>query len=352
MKLQQKPVNIGPYIAREFSLENSSGLSVSFLNYGGIITKFITPDKTANMANIVLCAEDYDDYRKNFPFSASIIGRTSGYIYTGCLNINGQSIYLSKNAGIHHKDGGFNNLSNTLFDYDIDIKNEQITIALSAKLKAENDGYPGNADISVFFSLDESNNFKIKYEAKVDEDSLINLSHRTYFNLSGDDKSDILSHLLFIPSDYTYAADEQLFLTGELKPVSGTPFDFNGLSEIGKKINSDCSEIKNANGYDHYFLLKKNGSYPTITLYEPLSMRSLNITTNQNVLHFDSQNISLGKPAKETVSDEFAKFKPHHGACLQFQSPPIGLNECFLNASLVKKNQLYEKYTNYFFKLI
>lgn len=347
MKLQQASVTIGPYNAKEITIQNSSGVSVSILTYGGIVSRYMAPDNMGNFENIILTLKDYNSYYKNTSLAGALVGRTSGRIYQGSVNINGEDYYLSKNDGIHHINGGIEGLNTVLFDYEIDIKPDIIYLHLTHTLSEDADGYPGNANIEIVYSLDENNNFSIKYLGEVDNTSLLNLSHHIYFNLSGNNKTDVLSHVLFIPSKYIYENNEQKILTGKLLEVEKTPFDFNKLKEIGKSINSDNSQIKMVKGYDHCFLLDNKEIQPTITLYEPMSKRSLHITTDQKSLCLDTQNFP-----KEDVFEKGEENSIHRGVNLQFQSPPIGLGQCNIQDSVVLSGQKYEHNVNYFFKII
>lgn len=347
MKIQQKPVNIGSYNANEITLENSSGISISFLTYAGIITKFIAPDKNGNFENIVLSLKNYSDYIENTSMIGAIVGRTSDIIYNAHLNIDNKDIFLTKNYGIHHINGGVKNFSKKLFDYEFFIESDIISVELKLKSCDLEEGYPGNSDISIIYSLDETNNFKIEYRAFSDETTLMNLSNHIYFNLSGNNSQDIMSESILIPADYFYEIDEEKIITGKIKKTFDTPFDFKKLKEIGTSINSDDDQIRIRNGYDHCFLFNFEDANPTCTLYDSNSMRSLNITTNHLSLCLNTQNQN-NNDIFEYNSDNNIR----RGVCLQFQSPPIGYNQCNKEKSILKKGHKYNKFVNYHFRLI
>lgn len=347
MKIHQKPITIGPYNSNEITIENSSGISISFLTLGGIITKFMAPDKDGKFENIVLSLNDPNDYYNNSSIMGAVVGRTSGRIYDAHVNLMGNDVYLSKNDGIHHIHGGVNSFSRKIYDFDIDIVQGRISVALTAKSKDGEEGYPGNAEITVIYSLDEDNNFKKEYMAEVDEPSLINVSSHTYFNLSGNNKTDALGHLLLIPSDTFYEIDEQKIITGRLLKTKDTPFDFNHLKEIGSVISLDNEQISKGNGLDHCFLLNNDPYPPTVTLYEPVSMRSMNITTNQRSLCLYTQNYPI-----ESELAHNGNTSVRRGIDLQFQAPPIGRQQINLPYSMLLPGEEYYRYVNYFLKLI
>lgn len=347
MKIQQKPINIGAYKANEITLENSSKMSISFLTYGGIITKFVTPDKDGNPENIILSFKDYSDYIDNKSMLGAAVGRTSGKIYNAHVTLDDNDVFLTKNYGIHHIHGGEMGLNKKLFDYEFFIESNIISVKLNYLSPNLEEGYPGNCNIALTYSLDEMNNFKIEYEATSDETTLVNLSHHTYFNLSGNNSSDILSQSILIPSDYYYEIDSEKIVTGNLLETKDSAFDLSKLTEIGSSINSDNDQIRLGNGYDHTFLLKYDDQYPTVTMYDSNSMRSLNITTNQECLSFYTQNYSNNDNI-EFNSDTAIR----RGCTLQFQSPPIGYNECNKERSILRKGEKYNKFVNYHFRLI
>ena len=209
------------------------------------------------------------------------------------------------------------------------------------------EGYPGNLDMVVTYTLDNNNNLSIVYEATSDEDTLVNMTNHTYFNLSGNLKNPITNQLLKIDSDYILEIDETGVPTGKQLDVSSTPFDFRKITKIGDRIDSNHNQIKLANGYDHPFVLKDNKTQDIICMKDIDSGRYMKITTNQNYVVIYSMNFTNGELLYNNTKNNI-----RYGICFETQNPPIGYNQTFLKNSILKKGEKYIQTTNYKFGLV
>ena len=158
------------------------------------------------------------------------------------------------------------------------------------------EGYPGNLDVKVVYSLNDENELKWEASATTDAPTIVNLVQHTYWNLSGDPTRTILDHVLTLNADHYLPTDKGLIPTGEIAPVSGTPMDFNQPTAIGDRVNDDFEALKLGGGYDHAWVLKKGGStHLAATVKDPESGRTLEISTNQPAVQFYAGNFLDGK---------------------------------------------------------
>ena len=203
-----------------------------------------------------------------------------------------------------------------------------------------------SAFFGLLYSLDEENEFKISYYAISDEDTLVNLTNHSYFNLSGNCKSNILNHYLYIDSDFLVELNEKEVPTGKTIKIDKTPFDFNSPKTIGRDIEEENYQLKIGNGYDHCWLLN-GGNDIKIRLYHKESGRQMDVYTDQNsvVLY------SLNYPDDEILECN-KKANRRDALAIETQSPPIGENNIFANYSLLKKGEEYIKETIYKFSII
>ncbi len=241
---------------RAYTLENSHRVQMTCLNYGCIITELRTPDRNGNYENIVLGFNSLDEYFDYSSYFGAIVGRVAGRIKEGRFELDGRSYQLARNDGNNHLHGGTKGFSDLIWDAEI-IDRQSIKFTY---VSADGDeGYPGKLLVSVTYSLTDENELLVSYEATTDQDTLVNLTNHTYFNLSGDLKRDITEHTLKMKSDKFLELSEDLLPTGKEVDVDGTPFDFRSGRRISTGISSAHTQnVLAGHGYDHPFLLKEN----------------------------------------------------------------------------------------------
>ena len=329
-------------IAYNVKFEND--FEVEILNLGGVITKIITPDKDDNFENIVLGYKDIEDYIENPYYYGAIIGRTSGRICEGNIKIEDNECKLNKNYGIHQGHGGNFGFNHKIWNVHVKENKDSISLILSRKSPHMEENYPGNLDVEVTFNIYE--NYKIEeiYKGKSDKTTLVNMTNHSYFNLSGNIKRPITDSYLKLDSDEILELDETCVPTGKIIKVDSTPFDFRNIKLIGQDIDKkEDKQIEIGNGYDHVFMLKENKN---IYMEDKISKRNMTIKTNQESVVIYTMNYE-----HEKVSYT-GKIPPiRHGVCFETQSPPIGRNMCYLEKSLLKKDEEYEHKTEYIFAL-
>ncbi|MGL5345834.1 MAG: aldose epimerase family protein [Peptostreptococcaceae bacterium] len=327
-----------------YNVKFDNGFEVEVLNLGGIITKIITPDINGKLENIVLGYKDIESYIENPSYFGAIIGRTSGRICDGLVNIDGNKYDLAKNYNPHQGHGGNVGFSKKIWDVEIDEKENSATIKLKNISDDMEENYPGKVEAIVSFEIYENYIIEQTYEAIADKTTLINLTNHSYFNLSGNIKSPITEQYLTLASDYILEIDETCATTGKKINVEQTPFDFRKTECIGDRIDDNHKQIQIGCGYDHSFLL--NNTEEQISLVDNVSRRSMTISTNQKCAVIYSMNFPDNVPlynGKDT--------QRRYGICFETQAPPIGRGLCFIEDSIINKDDKYLQKTTYKFSI-
>ena len=204
-----------------YTLENDSGMTVRVTNYGAIITSIIVPDRNGKRADIALGYDRVEDYVNavDKPYFGAVVGRYGNRIAKGEFTLNGETYSLLKNNGDNHLHGGaigFDKVVWTVNDYD---EGKSLTLSYLAKDKEE--GYPGNLNLKVTYTLKDDNSLVVDYYATTDKATPVNVTQHTYFNLKGEGEGTILDHELMLNAKKYTPVDEGLIPTGEMPAVAG-----------------------------------------------------------------------------------------------------------------------------------
>jgi aldose 1-epimerase len=331
-----------------YTLKNSQGVEMSVMNYGGIIVSLKVPDKSGKLDDVVLGYDSLSGYLKSNPYFGALIGRYGNRIAKGKFSLDGVHYMLPVNDGENHLHGGTKGFDKVY--WDIQVPADSSSLVLSYKSADGEQGYPGNLDMSVTYTLTDSNEVKVDYKATTDKKTVVNLTQHSYFNLSGNAAQDILSHQLMIAADQFLPVDKTLIPTGELKPVAKTPFDFNTLTVIGARINDQDQQLLAGKGYDHCWVLK-NGESKSLQkvseLYEPNSGRLMEVWTTEPGIQFYSGNFLDGTlTGKGGVA-----YKHRTGLCLETQHYPDSPNKPAFPTVMLNPGDTYQTSTVYTFKI-
>lgn len=328
----------------EYTMKNNAGIEISILNLGGIITRIITPDRDGNLENIVLAYKDYSDYFTNDSFYGAVIGRFSGRIYRGKLTLEGTEYNFPINDGLNHLHGG-EGFDTKIWSTSFCLEDTKSGIILEYTSKDGEEGYPGNVKVKVQYILNDNNELEFVIDGTTDKTTVLNITNHSYFNLSGDYKSDILNQQLRINSKEFTELEAGVVGTGKVLDGKNTPFDFYEEKAIGKDINDDDLQLLIGNGYDHPFIFENE--IGEILLKDQESGRTMEVTTNNPLVVIYTMNYP-----KEKILQNGIKPIKNHGICLETQNPPIGKNQCYKEKSILKPNEVYHRYTKYKFDLI
>lgn len=238
----------------KYLLANGS-CEIEVISYGGIITSIKVPDKNNNLIDVALGFNTLDPYLKDHPYFGAIVGRYANRIDNGKFTINNMDYNLPINnngTSLHGGIKGFDKVNWDVVSYDSEKKRY---IKLNYLSRDMEEGYPGNLNIYVTYTLTDDNELRVKYEAETDKTTVLNLTQHTYFNLSGESSGDILDHKLELDADSFLPVNEKIIPTGEIKNVEGTPFDFRKGKKIGKDLYKLDDQLLLGNGYDHCWVL-------------------------------------------------------------------------------------------------
>ncbi len=320
-----------------YTLTNGKGVEVKITNYGGTVTSWMTPDKQGNKSNIVIGFDSLCGYLAKPPYFGATIGRYGNRIGNASFKIDTTTYVLNANDGKNHLHGGPKGFDKVVWDSSPADSGSALTLTYLSKDGEE--GYPGNLQVTVKFTLTDDNELLIEYDATTDKPTPVNLTNHSYFNLTGDVVNTILSHRLQVNADRYTPVDKTLIPTGELKPVTGTPFDFLQPHAIGERIAAVDG------GYDHNFILNRKGSELELvaTLADSISGRSLEVYTTEPGLQFYSGNFLNG-----TIKNRDGKAIQQHAAlCLETQHFPDSPNKPAFPSTLLKPGEKYHTATKY-----
>lgn len=240
-------MNIQAYVLR-----NSQGMEVEVLNLGGIISAIKVPDRKGNIENVVLGFEDHNRYQSKHPFFGAIVGRYANRIAEAKFSLDNKVYELSKNNYQNHIHGGFKGFDKVIWDVSSFETSVGSGLEMTYYSPDGEEGYPGNLQTTVRYTLTNDNTLIVEYFAKCDKKTIINLTQHSYFNLRG--QGDILEHeLQLLASEYLPINANQL-PTGDIRQVDHSPFDFRTYKRIGKDINQNTEQILLGSGYDHFFI--------------------------------------------------------------------------------------------------
>jgi aldose 1-epimerase len=330
-----------------YTLTNSRGAEVKITNYGGTVTSLKVPDRNGKFDDIVLGFDNLDGYLKATAYFGAIIGRYGNRIGKGRFTLHGVEYKLATNNGENHLHGGIKGFDKVVWNARPLKLPNGAALVLTYLSKDGEEGYPGNLSVRVVYTLTNTNDLKIDYSATTDKDTIVNLTHHSYFNLAGQGNGDILNHRLWINAARFTPTDAGSIPTGELRNVQGTPFDFTRPTAIGARINQDYEQLKLGKGYDHNFVLNgKMGIMRRVArASDATSGRVMEVWTTEPGLQFYSGNFLDG-----TLTGKDGKvYQQRYGFCLETQHYPDSPNEPAFPTTVLRKGARYHTTTIYRF---
>lgn len=331
-----------------FVLKNTNGMEVCVTNYGGRIVSVLVPDKDGNKKDVVIGFDSIQDYI-NVPGNnyGAAIGRYGNRIGNGTFELDGVKYDLPKNNFGHTLHGGDKGFHTVVFDANqIDDK----TIELTYLSKDGEEGFPGNLNTKITYTLKDDNAIDIKYEAETDKPTVVNLTNHTYFNMDGDPDSKNTDWLLMLNADKYTPVDSTFMTTGEILPVEGTDMDFRTPTAIGARIdNYDFVQLKNGKGYDHNWVLNTGGDINKVaaTLESTKTGIVLETYTTEPGLQFYAGNFMDGKDKGKK-----GKANQHRAAvCLETQKYPDTPNKKDWPSATLRPGEKYTSETIYKFSV-
>ncbi|MCL2163552.1 MAG: galactose mutarotase [Oscillospiraceae bacterium] len=332
--------------AHLYTLENEGGLKAVISDLGGSIVNLFAPDRDGAAEDVVLGFRDFDGYLNNPCYFGALIGRNTNRIRDGRIEISGQVYELEKNNGRCNLHSGKGCIAYRLFEAKTSEERDSVALTLSIAVEDFSDGFPGNLDIQVIYTIDKENSLRIEYQAVSDKDTIINLTNHSYFNLAGHANGPIYEQILRLDSDYYSPNNSEVLPTGELLSVEGTPFDFRSGKTFGSDIRSDYTQIKMFSGYDHNFALNGRGWRIVGEASDPASGRVMEIWTDQPGVQLYTTNVFVAQFALKGD----ANYASHQAFCLETQTFPGAAELPWLTSPIYKAGQEYRTSTAFKFK--
>ncbi len=325
------------------------------MNYGGTILSLRVPDREGTFDDVVLGFDTYANYRSEryhaeSPYFGALIGRYANRIAKGTFALGETTYRLATNDGPNHLHGG-----NAGFDKRywtgrpfVDEKGPALQYTYTSSDGEE--GYPGRLTATVTYRVTDDNEVVVSYEATTTAVTPVNLTQHTYFNLAGHDAGTVLDHQLTVNASHFTPVDSTLIPTGEIRCVSGTPFDFRSSAPIGARIHADNRQIEFARGYDHNYVLDRsdagaNTLVPAARVYEPTSGRVLTVRTTEPGLQFYSGNFLNGT----LVGKGNTAYERRSGFCLETQRFPDSPNQPAFPSTILSPEETYRSRTVFSF---
>jgi aldose 1-epimerase len=308
-----------------YTLSNAAGTKARIMTYGATVVSFAGADGF----DVLLGFDSLAGYLQEQPYMGAIVGRYGNRIAKGRFSLNGKSYSLATNNGANALHGGLRGFDKRV--WKAAVKGE--AVEFTYRSAAGEEGYPGQLDVTVTYTVTTANELRIDYLATASEDTVANLTNHAYFNLSGEPT--ILDHVVRIDADRFTPVDAGLIPTGELRAVAGTPFDFRKPTAVGARIDARDQQIQFGGGYDHNWAL--NGAVGTlrkvIEAYSPRSGRVLTVATTEPGVQFYTGNFLDGK----LTGKGKRQYVRRAGFCFETQHYPDSPNRPNFPSTVVKK---------------
>jgi len=324
-----------------FTLTNKNGLEARVISYGATLISLKVPDRKGQLGDIVLGQDDLDGYLNRSRFFGSVVGRYANRIAKGKFTLDGKTYTLATNNGPNHLHGGARGFDKVVWTPEPGKDGAGVTLSYLSKDGEE--GYPGNLQARVTYTLNDRDELLMEYRATTDKPTHLNLTNHSYFNLTAHGEPDILGHVVELNADRYLPVDSTLIPTGVLAPVAGTPFDFRKPTAIGARIDEPHEQLKNGNGYDHTFVVNRKGPGPVklARVVEPTSGRVLEVETTEPGVQFYTGNFLDGR----YTGKQGRVYRKRYGFCLETHHFPDSPNQPSFPTTVLRPGQQYTSKT-------
>jgi aldose 1-epimerase len=334
-----------------YTIQNKNGMVVKVTNYGARLQQILVPDKKGVIGDVLLGYETIGQVMDGQMSMGAFIGRYANRIGKGKLNIDGVDYQLAINNGPNTLHGGKKGSRFVVFDAK---QIEPTSVEMSYVFKDGEENFPGNVPVRVIYSVTPQNELVVAYDATTDKKTVVNFTSHGFFNLAGQDKGDILNHLVWLNAESFTPIDATLIPTGEIRSVKGTPMDFFSKPQtFGARIKDDYDQLKfGPGGYDHNYVLKKAGNELSLAarVSEPTSGRVMDVFTTEPGLQFYSGNFLEGKQPRD-VGKGGRVYAFRTGFCMEADHFPDSPNKPNFPTTILNKGEWYSGKTIYKFSV-
>lgn len=344
MKTREFGVNSKREKATLYTFTNQNGVVMEVSDFGASLHALMVPDKEGDSCDVVLGYDTPMEYEAPCrTFFGVTVGRNANRIAGGRFTLNGKEYQIDQNQNGNNLHSGEDFYSFRVWDVN-EIGDNCITFALYSP--DGDQGYPGAVDIEVKYTLTDDNAVQIDYLALPQDDTIINLTNHSFFNLNGHASGSILEQEVWVDADAFTLTDETLIPTGEICPVEGTPMDFRTKKAVGRDIHRDYDAlVLGGDGFDHNWCLNNNGKFAKAAeMSSPISGITMEVYTDLPGVH-----IYTGNYLKDELGKQGIVYKQYQAMCFETQYYPNAINQENFKSPIVKKGEEYRTRTVYKF---
>lgn len=335
---------------RLFVLQNSQGLRAEISDLGGTLVRLLAPDRQGKLDDVTLGFAGVGDYATRSPYFGCIVGRFGNRIAGGRFSLDGRTYELARNntpgglpCCLH---GGKVGFDKAIWQATFSPTTRSPTLRLSHRSPDGDEGFPGNLEASVTYTVTPDNALRIDYEATSDQATPVNLTNHAYFNLAGEGSGDVLDHVVTLNASHTTPVNIGMIPTGQIAPVAGTPLDFRQPHAIGARITDPHEQLRFGLGYDHNFVIDRTPEDKDVPVLaarvaEPRSGRVLEVLTTEPGVQFYTGNFLDG-----TLRGKRGAIYGHrHGFCLETQHFPDSPNQPAFPSTILRPGMMFRSTT-------
>jgi aldose 1-epimerase len=326
--------------AHLYTLRNANGIEARITSFGGRLVSLHTPDRHGTFGDIVLGFDDLAGYLRKNPYFGALVGRYANRIANGTFTLDGKAYHLARNNGENALHGGLKGFDKVVWEGN-EVRVDNVpALELSYLSEDGEEGYPGNLQVKVRYTLTGSNELRIDYTATTDKITVLNLTNHSYFDLSGTGEGNIVDSIVSINANHFTPVNAHLIPTGELRAVESTPFDFRSPERVGGRIDNPDEQLGYGKGYDHNFVLNRNGSPLCLSARatDPGSGRVLEVFATQPGMQFYTGNHLDGS----VVGKGGKVYGPRSGMCFETQHFPDSPNKPEFPSTELNPGQTYK----------
>lgn len=328
------------------TLTNKAGNVVRLTNFGAKINWIEIPDRNGSKDNVTFGYDTFEDTRDGDMSFGSVVGRYANRIANGRFSIDGVDYSTPLNNGPNTLHGGPAGWHSVVWDTEIQTDSNVPSVKFSYISRDMEMGFPGTVNVSVVYTWTDDNEIIMDYAYSTDKKTIVNVTNHAYFNLHGAGKGDILDHELTLRASSFTPVDSVMIPTGEIRPVAGTPFDFNMPHTIGERIGENYDQLILGGGYDHNFVLD-NIEEVDVIVYDSQSGRVLEVITDQPGMQLYTGNFLDGSQKGHGGT----AYTHRSGFCLESGHYPDSPNKPQFPSTIINPGEIKKTRTIYRFSV-
>lgn len=332
-----------------YTLENSRGTRLTVSNCGATVVSLLVNDRSGLLQDVVLGYDDPCDYLQDEYYMGSVVGRYANRIAGDTVLIDEHRYKISVRQGGYHQHGGFVGFNKKIFSATTFRQPGASSIQLRYTSPHLEEGFPGQLELEVTYTLDDNDQWIVEYKAVSDKTTLVNLTQHTYFNLSGNPAKGIGNHEMKIMGQYYLPVNAQQVPTGELAALQDTVFDFTEMKRIADDIEQEDEQLTLSKGYDHSFVLEREHT-PALkhaaVVTESSTGCRLDVYTTEPAVHFYSGNFLNNVKGKNGIT-----YNQRAGFCLETQHFPDAPNNPHFPSTILPAGKVFTSKTIFKFSI-